>query len=101
MTAALADQGFSEKEKQSILQGNIDRIIIEEGTKTQISNSTIVKRSRILRKMAITKYSDENGSIACRGCEFVGEHVYGPEAKGMIEIHHVSPLFARDFYKPS
>jgi len=92
---ALARQGFSEKQKTKALDKGFDEIAIEEGTKTEVLTS-IRKRSRILRKSAIAHFSDENGSIACKGCGFVAEDFYGNDACGLIEIHHMKPLFLRN-----
>lgn len=93
--AALSDQGFSEYQKTEVLNKGFDDIAIEEGNKAEV-HSIILKRSRILRKMAIKYFSNENGSISCRGCDFVADDVYGAGARGLIEIHHLQPLFLRN-----
>lgn len=92
--AALADQGFTENQKKEALNKSFEDIAIEEGSRTEV-RGTILKRSRILRKMAIAHFSDANGSISCGGCGFVAEAVYGAGARGLIEIHHLKPLFLR------
>jgi predicted HNH restriction endonuclease len=90
--SALSDQGFSENQKNQALDKGFEDIAIEEGSRAEVPG-TILKRSRILRNMAVAYFSDVNGSIACRGCGFVAENVYGAGAKGLIEIHHLKPLF--------
>jgi predicted HNH restriction endonuclease len=89
---ALADQGFSETQKSDALDQGLEGIAIEEGLRTEV-RGVILKRSRLLRKMAIGHFSDVNGSIACRGCGFVAENVYGAPVRGLIEIHHLKPLY--------
>jgi predicted HNH restriction endonuclease len=90
--AALSEQGFSENQKNEALDKGFEDIAIEEGSTAEVPG-TILKRSRILRKIAVAHFSDGNGSIACRGCGFVAENVYGNRARGLIEIHHLKPLF--------
>jgi predicted HNH restriction endonuclease len=86
--SALSDQGFSENQKKQVLDKGFEDIAIEEGSRTEV-RGTILKRSRILRNMAVAYFSDVSGSIACRGCGFVAENVYGAGARGLIEIHHL------------
>ncbi len=92
--AALSDQGFPENQKSEALDRGFEDIAIEEGSRVEVSGA-ILKRSRILRKMAVAHFSDVNGSISCRGCGFVAENIYGAGARGLIEIHHLKPLFLR------
>jgi predicted HNH restriction endonuclease len=92
--AALSEQGFSEHQKSEVLVKGFEDIAIEEGSRMEV-RGTILKRSRILRKMAVAHFSDVNGSISCSGCGFVAENVYGAGARGLIEIHHLKPLFLR------
>jgi predicted HNH restriction endonuclease len=92
--AALSEQGFSESQKRAVLLKGFDQIVVEEGTRTPVSR-IVRKRSSILRKMAIAHYADESGSIACHGCGLAAERIYGPTARGLIEIHHSRPLFTR------
>ena len=90
--AALSDQGFSENQKNQVLDKGFEDLAIEEGSRIEV-RGTILKRSRILRKMAVAHFSDANGSISCSGCGFVAESVYGAAARGLIDIHHLKPLF--------
>lgn len=92
--AALSEQGFSDRQILSIIDRDIEQILIEEGTVTQ-TNINIRRRSGLLRRKAIEHYRNPDGSISCRACGFVAEHVYGPDARGMIEIHHLYPLYAK------
>jgi predicted HNH restriction endonuclease len=92
--SALSDQGFSENQKNQVLDKGFEDIAIEEGSTAEV-RGTILKRSRILRKMAVAHFSDVNGSISCSGCGLNAENVYGAGARGLIEIHHLKPLFLR------
>lgn len=92
--AALSDQGFPENQKSAVLSEGFENIAIEEGSRVEV-RGIIVKRSRILRKTAVAHFSDVSGSISCRGCGFVAEDIYGADARGLIEIHHLKPLFLR------
>jgi predicted HNH restriction endonuclease len=92
---SLRGQGFTERQRQNALDNkNYKDIMIEEGELT-ISNNAIARRSALLKRMAIKHFADRNGSIACAGCGFRAEAAYGPDAQGMIEIHHTKPLFLR------
>jgi hypothetical protein len=84
---ALSEQGFSDKQILGIIDRDIEQILIEEGTVTQ-TNTNIRRRSGLLRRMALQYYKNSDGSISCHACGFVAEQIYGPEARGMIEIHH-------------
>ena len=89
---ALDVQGFSEQQKQEALDRNFQAIIIEEGERVLLSRRAI-KRSSVLKKAALRHFADEDGSIACVGCGFRAEKIYGPNTLGLIEIHHTQPLF--------
>ena len=39
------------------------------------------------------EFANESGSIECKACEMRAEDVYGPEGRGLIEIHHIRPLY--------
>jgi hypothetical protein len=91
---SLMDQGFDETQRQSALERNYENILIEEGELT-VSNRAVVRRSALLRREAIKHFADRDGSIACVGCGFRSEKAYGPDIRGMIEIHHTEPLFLR------
>ncbi len=91
---SLRDQGFTESQRQSALDRNYENILIEEGELT-VSNRIVARRSALLRQAAIKHYADPDGSIACVCCGFRAETTYGPDAQGMIEIHHTEPLFLR------
>jgi predicted HNH restriction endonuclease len=89
---ALIAQGFSEAQKQAALDRNYSGIFIEEGEKTIVSRR-VVRRSSILKQAALKHFADQNGSIACAGCGFRAEKIYGQDALGLIEIHHTEPLY--------
>jgi hypothetical protein len=91
---SLKDQGFDEAQRQAALDRNYENILIEEGELT-VSNKAVVRRSALLRREAIKHFADQDGSIACVGCGFRSEKAYGPDTRGMIEIHHTEPLFLR------
>ena len=91
---SLRDQGFDEAQRQSALDRNYENILIEEGELT-VSNRAVARRSALLKREAIKHFADQDGSIACVGCGFRSEKAYGPDTRGMIEIHHTEPLFLR------
>jgi predicted HNH restriction endonuclease len=72
-----------------------ENLIIYEGTQ-ELVNSQKYKRSKQLRDRAIAHYTDENGKIKCKVCDFDFEEVYGEHGKGYIEIHHQKPVFQFD-----
>jgi predicted HNH restriction endonuclease len=92
---SLSNQGFSATQRKSAQERSFDTITIEEGQAGNI-NTRVLRRSAILRKAAIEHFADANGSIACKACDFRAEEVYGPESKGLIEIHHRRPLFLNE-----
>ncbi len=89
---SLKAQGFSENERKSALDRDYEDIVIEEGERT-IANRSVVSRSAKLKEAAMKNFADKDGSIACAGCSFRAEQIYGPSAKGLIEIHHTRPLY--------
>ena len=89
---SLQDQGFDDEQKRAALDRGYDDIVIEEGERV-ITNRSVVKRSQMLRRAALKKFSDASGSIACVGCSFRAEAIYGPAFLGLIEIHHTEPIF--------
>ena len=90
---SLAQQGFSERQRQRAQDKNFDDIVIEEGQHQNVS-IRVARRSALLRKVALTHFADRTtGSIACKACGFRAESIYGPDSKGLIEIHHLEPLF--------
>jgi hypothetical protein len=91
---SLRGQGFTESQRQAALDENYQNILIEEGELT-VSNRAIARRSALLRRTAIRHFADQNGSVACAACGFRAELHYGPNTRGMIEIHHTRPLFLR------
>jgi len=89
---SLARQGFSKSQRTHAQNQDFKEIVIEEGQWDNVS-TRVARRSSLLRKIAIKHFADSNGSIACRACGFRAEDVYGPDSKGLIEIHHLRPLF--------
>jgi len=69
-----------------------ENLIIYEGTQI-LKNSPTYKRSKQLRDRAIKHFTDENGRIKCKVCDFDFEEIYGEHGKGYIEIHHQKPVF--------
>lgn len=92
---SLKAQGFTEAERESALDKDYKDIVIEEGERT-VANRSVVRRSSLLRQAALKKFADKDGSIACVGCDFRAEKVYGPDALGLIEIHHTKPLYLNE-----
>ena len=88
-------QGFSENERQEALDKDYKDIVIEEGERT-VANRSVVRRSRALREAALEKFADKDGSVACVGCGFRAEKIYGADAIGLIEIHHTKPLYLNE-----
>lgn len=72
-----------------------ENLLIHEGTK-EIVNTQKYKRSKLLRDKAIEHFTDENGRIKCKVCNFDFEEVYGEHGRGYIEIHHQKPVFQFD-----
>jgi predicted HNH restriction endonuclease len=89
---SLRRQGFTEQQRREAVDRNYENILIEEGD-YEITDRKIIKRSRLLRKAALKHFSDWNGSIACAACGFRAEAIYGEDARGIIEIHHIEPLY--------
>jgi predicted HNH restriction endonuclease len=90
---ALIAQGFSETQRHAALDRNYSGIVIEEGDRTIVSRS-VVRRSSLLKKLAMKHFADKTGSVACAGCGFRAEKTYGPDVVGqLIEIHHTEPLY--------
>ncbi len=90
---ALIAQGFSEAQRHAALDRNYSGIVIEEGERTIVSRS-VVRRSSLLKKLALKHFADNDGSVACVGCGFRAEKMYGPDTLGqLIEIHHTEPLY--------
>ena len=72
-----------------------ENLIIYEGME-DITSSKKYKRSKLLRDKAIQHFTDENGRIKCKVCDFDFEEVYGEHGKAYIEIHHQKPVFQFD-----
>ena len=89
---SLKAQGFTESQRQSALDMDYEDIVIEEGERT-IANRSVVRRSSTLKIAALKHFADKDGSIECVGCGFRAEQIYGPSARGLIEIHHTKPLY--------
>jgi predicted HNH restriction endonuclease len=88
---SLMDQGFTAEQRSEALDSDYSNIVIEEGERT-VTNRAVIQRSRILRHAALKHFTDQNGSIQCVGCGFRAEAVYGPDFRGLIEIHHIRPI---------
>jgi len=89
---SFAQQGFLKSQRSQAQDRDFDEIVIEEGQCDNVS-TRVARRSALLRKFAIRHIGDPTGSIACKACGFRSEEVYGPDSKGLIEIHHLRPLF--------
>jgi len=72
-----------------------ENLMIYEGT-LELTSTSKYKRSKILRDKAIQHFTDENGRIKCKVCDFDFEEFYGEYGKGYIEIHHQKPVFQFD-----
>ncbi|MEA2099621.1 MAG: HNH endonuclease [Campylobacterota bacterium] len=72
-----------------------ENLLIYEGMEN-ITSSKKYKRSKLLRDKAIKHFTDENGRIKCKVCDFDFEEFYGEHGKAYIEIHHQKPVFQFD-----
>ena len=72
-----------------------ENLMIYEGTQ-EIVTTQKYKRSKLLRDKAIKYFTDKNGRIKCKVCDFDFEEFYGEHGKGYIEIHHQKPVFQFD-----
>jgi hypothetical protein len=89
---SLREQGFDAEQRSEALDRNYVGIVIEEGERIY-ANRSVSKRSQILKRAALKKFANRDGSIECRGCGFRAEAAYGPTLSGMIDIHHTRPIF--------
>lgn len=88
-------QGFSGAERKKVLNRNLGNVIVDEGEINSVSQK-VYQRSKKLIEYARDNFSDAQGRILCLGCGFDGATVYGDAGKGLIEIHHLRPLFLRE-----
>jgi len=51
------------------------------------------ERDRDLRNQKVEKFLDEHGELFCEICNFSFQKEYGEIGKGLIEVHHMTPLF--------
>ncbi len=84
-------QGFSSRSINRIVKPNKPCVFIEEGQEHRV-NVAARKRSKELRDYAVDHYGNRDGTIDCAACRFEGSSVYGDAGKGLIEIHHLSPI---------
>lgn len=84
-------QGFSSRSVNMTVKPDKPCIYVEEGQQHTV-NTAARKRSKRLRALATEYYGNADGTIECRGCGFEGSAAYGPEGKGLIEIHHLKPI---------
>lgn len=92
---AVSKQGFDIEKRKELAESDYQSLLIEEGAATNLSK-TVYERSRKLTEHARSAFSDEKGRIVCVGCGFEGSSKYGDLGLGLIEIHHVKPLYLRD-----
>ena len=92
VTESLVRQGFSAGDRQVAQDRDFEGIVVEEGSYRYLS-TRVLQRSRLLREAAVQEFADASGSIECKACELRAEDVYGPEGRGLIEIHHKRPLY--------
>ena len=90
ISESLRSQGFSEPQRRRAIDNNYLNIVIEEGQRIA-SDRAVIQRSALLRRAAFKHFADTGGSIACIGCGFRAEKVYGEKARGMIDMHHTEP----------
>ena len=88
----LLEQGYTDAQRQKAAEIDFAELVIEEGALKQRSG-TIYERSKKLADIARTQLADAKGRIRCVGCGFEGTNAYGKAGLGMIDIHHVQPLY--------
>ncbi|MFT6559381.1 HNH endonuclease [Sneathiella sp.] len=88
---ALSSQGFSAMQRSEIAEKDFENVVIEEGA-VQITSIKTRQRSRLLIEYAKTHFSKQ-GVIQCVGCGFEGQSKYGEIGAGLIEFHHLEPLY--------
>lgn len=95
VTESLVRQGFSARDREIVRDRDFEGIVVEEGSYRYLS-TRVLDRSRRLREAAVQEFADASGSIRCEACELRAEDIYGPEGRGLIEIHHKRPLYLQD-----
>lgn len=84
--------GFSEKEREKIINNDFANLIIEEG---YIKSNDIKARQRSRKLIEIAKdHFKIKDKIYCKACDFNFEDFYGESGKNFIEIHHLKPIFS-------
>jgi len=89
------EQGYTDPERQKAAEVDYAELVIEEGALKQRSG-LMYERSRKLADIARKQFSDTQGRITCAGCGFEGTKIYDQFALGMIDIHHIQPLYLSD-----
>ena len=92
---AITKQSFPVSERQKLARREFKNVLVEEGQVSNLSQR-VYQRSRRLIEFAKQRFADDNGRIVCRGCKFEGSIQYGQAGLGLIEIHHLKPLYLRD-----
>lgn len=93
---ALEAQGFGGEVIGDELERGFKDMIVEEGAADVISVMHR-ERSRRLRKIAMTYFSEvDGGTPSCVVCGFNFEKRYGERGKEYIEIHHRVPIHTMD-----
>lgn len=92
---AATKQGFPVRERQKLARRDFRDALVEEG---QVSNAPrrVYQRSKRLTEFARQHFADVEGRIVCAGCGFEGSSRYGSIGRGLIEIHHLIPLYLRE-----
>lgn len=88
-------KAYSNRNKPHAIEDFDENLMIYEGME-DVTKSKKYKRSKLLRDKAIQHFTDENGRIKCKVCDFDFEEVYGEHGKAYIEIHHQKPVFQFD-----
>ena len=92
---ALRRQGFAFTQRMTLASKGYQDVLIEEGATQQLSIK-LYERSKKLSEFARSYYADADGKIRCRGCGFEGTASYGKPGLGLIDIHHLRPLYIRE-----
>lgn len=92
---AIKMQGFDIKDREKIADEDFKDVLIEEGATYHV-RKRVRERSQKLINHAKAYFADENGKMVCVGCGFEGSASYGDEGLGLIEVHHLYPLYLKD-----
>ena len=92
---AVTKQGFTISDRKQLAENDYASLLIEEGAAVRLPKK-VFERSQKLTEYARAAYANSEGQILCAGCGFEGGARYGTGGLGLIEMHHVKPLYLSD-----